>query len=43
MKDVVDNLQLETNDPEFRKALAAGASRFHFPVRVEVLVDSPSG
>jgi hypothetical protein len=39
MQGVVDKLQLETNDPEFRKTLAAGASHFPVRVRVEVLVN----
>ena len=39
MQGVVDKLQLETNDPEFRKTLAAGASHFLVRVRVEVLVN----
>ena len=39
MQGVVDKLQLETNDPEFRKKLAAGASHFPVRVRVEVLVN----
>ena len=39
MQGVVDKLQLETNDPEFRKTLAAGAFRFLVRVRVEVLVN----
>lgn len=38
-----DKLQLETNGPEFRKTLAAGASHFLVPVRFEILVNRAEG